>query len=336
MEKQFKATAISPANIAFIKYWGWRDKDLVLPNNDSLSMTMDNCLTTTTIKFSPRFKRDLVKIKFFGDQEKEAKGSHFNRVIGQVKRFRKMAKNNLPVKVVSHNSFPSDAGIAASASAFSALTLVLVDALGLKFSLKELSVLTRLAGSGSACRSVVDGFAYWQKGTGSDSSYAYQLKDEKWWSLVDIVTVVDTQVKEVSSREGHERSRTSLHYQARLKELPKRVTRVKEAILKKDFPQLGEAIEQDAVSMHLIAMTSQPPIFYWNEGTMEIIQSLRQWRQKNLLAYFTMDAGANVHVICREKDCQEVNKRLKKIGHVLFTIVNRPCKGAKLVTKHLF
>jgi len=334
--KQLKATAVSPANIAFIKYWGWRDKDLVLAHNDSISMNLDQCLTTTTVEFSPRFKKNLVKIKFYGGQEKEVRGSHFDRVVGQVKRFRKMAKINLPVKIISHNSFPSDAGIAASASAFSALTLALVGALDLKFSLKELSVLTRLAGSGSACRSVIDGFAYWRKGRDSSSSYAYQLKDEKWWDLVDIVTVVDTQVKEVSSRGGHERSSTSPHYQTRQKELPKRISKVEEAILKKNFPQLGEAIEEEAVSLHLIAMTSQPPIFYWNEGTMEIIQSLRQWRQKNLLAYFTMDAGANVHVICQKKDCREIGKRLKKLRHVLFTIINRSCKGTRLVNKHLF
>ncbi|HUW21175.1 MAG TPA: diphosphomevalonate decarboxylase [Candidatus Bathyarchaeia archaeon] len=336
MGKEYKATVISPATIAFIKYWGWWHKDLVLPNNDSISMTMDKCLTTTTVEFSPNFEKDLVKIKFFGQKEKTAEGSHLEKVLAQVNRIRKMANIHFPVKVVSHNSFPSDAGIAASGSAFSALTVAATAALSLNLSKKELSILTRLAGSGSACRSIIDGFAYWQKGKDSETCYAYQLKDEKWWDLVDIVAVVDTGIKEFSSRTGHQLAAISPYYRARLKELPSRIKRVKQAILSKNFQTSGEAIEEEAISMHIVAMTSRPPIFYWNQGTIEIIQVLRQWRKKGLFAYFTIDAGPNVHVICQKKDYQEVNRRLKKLSQVLFTIINRPCKGTRLAHNHIF
>jgi len=255
----------------------------------------------------------------------------------QVARIRKMKKIDLPVKIISHNTFPADAGIASSASAFSALTLALSQALGFQWSKKKLSVETRLSGSGSACRSIVDGFAYWQKAEISDNCYAYQIKDENWWSLVDIVAVVKSdKIKEKSSLQGHSLAKTSPNYENRLKNLPERIKKIKEAILEKNFRKLGTMVEQDAISMHTVCMTCVPEIFYWNKGTLEIIQAVRNWRQSGLESYFTIDAGHNVHVICQDKDAKKLNMQIKKLENVLFTIVNRPCKGAQLVDKHLF
>jgi len=331
-----KATAVSPANIAFIKYWGQKDSKLILPCNNSISMNIDNCLTTTTVEFSPKYKRDIVKIKFFGEKEKERKGRRTNQLLTQVDRFRKMAEIDWKVKILSRNSFPSDAGIADSASAFSALTFALTKALGLEFNKKELSIQTRLAGSGSACRSIIDGFAEWKKGNSSHSSYAVQIADEDHWSLADIVVVVNQQLKEVSSWRGHQLAETSFYFKARLKELPERVKKTRQAIKTKNFELLGQMIEQDAVSMHFITMTSKPPVFYWNGTTLDIIQALRRWRKNGLLGYFTIDAGPNVHVICQQKDIKTLERKLKRISGVKFTIINKPCRGARIVRKHLF
>ena len=341
--KTYKATAISPANIAFIKYWGWsseKNKRLLLPANDSISMNLDNCVTKTTVEFSPLFEKDSVKIKFFGKKEKEVSGNRLEKVLNQVNRIRGTSAGNCctnyRVKVVSHNGFPADSGIASSASAFSALTLAASSALGLDWDKKRLSIETRLSGSGSACRSVCGGFSYWQKGDSSDSSYAYQLKDENWWDLVDIVAVVNAESKEKSSREGHDVARTSSYYKTRLKELPRRIENIKAAIAKKDFSMLGEMIEKEAISMHTVCMTCCPPIFYWNPATLEIIKAVRSWRDNGLLAYFTIDAGPNVHVICQKKDASEVNRRLKNLHSVLFTIINRTGQGVRLSDQHLF
>jgi len=340
--KKYKATAISPANIAFIKYWGWQNRDkkkLLIPTNDSISMNLSNCLTTTTVEFSPFFIKDSVKIAYFQDKEaKNISETPLKKIISHVDRLRKIKKIDYPVKIVSRNAFPANSGIASSASAFSALTLALSKALGLGWELdkKKLSTQTRLSGSGSACRSIVDGFAYWQKGHSSETSYAYQLQKENHWSLVDIVVIVSTKNKEKSSREGHGLATTSPYYKARLTELPERVEKVKQAILQKKFKKIGTLIEQEAISMHSICMTSNPPIFYFTPGTLEIIQALRAWRKEGLFGYFTIDAGPNVHVICLEKDAQTINSKLKKLRSTLFTIVNRPCKGTQLTDKHLF
>lgn len=299
-------------------------------------MNLSHCLTTTTVAFAKAFKEDSVRIKFFDQREKKIKGDQAKRVLNQVERLRRRARVDVPVKVVSHNSFPADAGIASSAAAFSALTLALVGALDLEVSRKELSILTRKAGSGSACRSIPGGFVQWRKGHDSESSYAVQLHDEHWWDLRDIVVVVKDGAKKVSSLSGHQLAETSPYFSARLKELPMRIKQVKQALKAKDFERLGRLIEQEAVSLHVVAMTSQPPVFYWNQGTLQVMQALRNWRERGLSGYFTMDAGPNVHVICRRQERIELDKRLRRLSSVKFTIINRPARGARLVKTHLF
>lgn len=339
MKKILKATAISPANIAFIKYWGRKegteDKDII-PSNNSISMNIDNCRTTTTVEFSSDQKEDEVWIKFFGKDFQRVTGSQFERVIAHVNRFRQLNNCNLKIKVVSENSFPSDAGIAASASGFSALTMALAGVFKMKLGLKELSILTRIAGSGSACRSVIDGFVEWHGGVNNETSYSKQLFPPDWWNLADLVVVVKDEKKEFSSLQGHALAHTSPFFNHRLKLLKKRIPLVRQAIRKRNLLALGELIEKEAVEMHLIAMSSKPPIFYWNEGTLEIIHFLRKIRKNGLLGYFTIDAGPNVHIICLQKDIEKIDKEVKRLKNVLFTIKNKPCKGARLVDNHLF
>lgn len=328
--KGFKATAISPANIAFIKFWGKKDPKINLPFNNSISMNLSHCLTTTTVEFSNRFRKDRVFI-----DGKEVFGGKMERVIGILDFIRKKAKIDLRAKVVSKNNFPADAGIASSASAFSALALAASKVTGLSLSKRELSILARL-GSGSACRSIVDGFAEWRRGKDNQTSYAVQLASPGHWGLRDIVAVVAKEKKKASSTEGHSLALTSPYFKTRLKELKTRTKNLRKALLKKQFKKFGQLLEEETISLHLIAMSSKPPIFYWNEGTIEIINALQKWREKGLFAYFTIDAGPNVHVICQKKDESRISRKLKKLKSVLFTIVNKPAKGVKLINRHLF
>lgn len=329
-KKLYKATAKSPANIAFIKYWGKKDPKINLPFNNSISMNLSNCFTVTTVEFSSRFKKDRVFI-----DGKEVSAEKKNRVVNILDIVRKRAKEDFRAKVVSKNNFPADAGIASSASAFSVLALAASKAVGLNLSLKELSILARL-GSGSACRSVVDGFAEWKRGRDSQTSFAIQLASPDFWGLRDIVAVVAKEKKKASSTEGHAAALTSPHYKMRLIGLKSRIKNLKEALLKKQFKRFGQLLEEEAISLHMVAMTSKPPIFYWNKGTIEIINKLDEWRAGGLWAYFTMDAGPNVHVICQQRDEKEINKRLKNLPEVVFTIINKPARGTRLMNQHLF
>jgi diphosphomevalonate decarboxylase len=331
-----KATVKSPANIAFVKYWGRTNDKLILPMNDSISMNMDNCFTITTVEFGD-FPKDIVKIKFFNQNYQDVQGSQLDRVLLQVDRFKKQYKIKQKVKIYSQNNFPSDAGIASSASAFSALTKALYSALEKKISQKQLTIETRLAGSGSATRSICDGYVQWNKGKPNDSqsSYAHTLYDHTYWDLCDVLAVVDTGKKSVGSYEGHGLAHNEYQI-ARLKNVNKRLKQIKQGLKQKDIEKLGEAIEQDAISMHAVAMSSNPPIFYLNGRTFDVINALFQARKEGIPAFFTMDAGPNVHVICEKKDSQKVSNILKKLPAAQFVINNQVAKGAQEINNHLF
>src|SRR6266536_2442550 len=156
------ATAIAPANIAFIKYWGMQDVARTLPYNSSISMNLDACLTTTTVTFDPALAQDEVILKLYGMEAQRAGGQPLERVVTHLDRLRALAGVDWRARVESTNNFPSDAGIASSAAAFAALTLAGVAALGLDLDERELSLWTRRSGSGSACRSIPTGYVEWR------------------------------------------------------------------------------------------------------------------------------------------------------------------------------
>jgi len=330
MTKLTKKSAISPANIAFIKFWGKRNPKLNIPYNNSISMNLDSCLTTTTVHFMDNYKEDEVIIDC-----KKAEDEARDRVVRVLDIVRAWAEIKTRAKVSSINNFPSDAGVASSASAFSALALAASSSAGLKLSKKNLSILARL-GSGSASRSVIDGFSEWKKGTTTDSSYAIQIAKPNFWDLRDIVTLVSSEKKKNSSTEGHSVATTSPYFEKRQKELEKRIKMLKKAFLTKDIDNFGKLLEEEAMDLHVIAMTSKPPIFYLNQTTFAVMQMLRELREKGIKGYYTMDAGPNVHVICRRKDVDILNRALKKVPGVKSTIINKAGLGSRLSNNHLF
>ncbi|GIV95609.1 MAG: diphosphomevalonate decarboxylase [Herpetosiphonaceae bacterium] len=326
-----QATAIAPANIAFIKYWGVLDSELTLPTNGSISMCLDRCTTETHVRFEEGLDRDEVLLDLYEGVERPAEGRAYERVVAHLDRLRAMAGVNLRARVRSRNSFPADAGIASSAAAFSALTVAGAAALGLNLSEQQLSVLARLSGSGSACRSIPDGFVEWINDGTSTGSYARSIAPPEHWQLCDIVAVVDVGAKQIASEAGHKLAFTSPYFPVRLQEIPERIERARRAILERDLATLGEVMEADAISMHTVAMTTRPPAFYWSAGTMAIIQAVRRWRDEGLACYFTIDAGPNVHVLCPVESAAEIEARLCLLPEVQFTIVNLAGPGARVV-----
>lgn len=326
-----RATAVAPANIAFVKYWGVLDAAQTLPYNESISMNLDRCLTTTTVEFDPQISTDEVVLTLHGQSERPAEGRAYERVVAQLDRVRSQADVQTRARVRSANNFPSDAGIASSAAAFAALTLASVAALGLELSEQQLSVLTRRSSSGSACRSIPTGFVHWRNDGTDPGSYAVSVASPDAWALADVVAVVDPGVKSVTSADNHRLVATSPYFSVRLQELPGRIEQTLAAIRDRDLGMLGAICEADAVSMHVVAMTAQPPTFYWNAGTLAVIHALHRWRKEGLFGYFTIDAGPNVHVICAQQDAAEIEQRLQALPEVQFTIANGPGPGARLV-----
>lgn len=326
------ATAVAPSNIAFVKYWGVADAALTIPYNESISMNLDNCSTTTTVVFDPDLEADEVAIAWYGQAEQPAAGRQRDRVVDQLDRVRARAGIAARARVNSANNFPADAGIASSASGFAALTLAAATAAGLALPERELSILARQSGSGSACRSIPDGFVYWRNDGTDAGSYASSIAPPQAWALADIVAVVDANAKRVTSADNHARAATSPYFHARLQEVPGRIAQTLLAIRDHDLGPLGQVCEADAVSLHVVAMTSVPPTFYWNAGTMTVIHALHRWRNQGLFAYFTIDAGANVHVICAAADRDAVERRLRELPEVQWTITNGPGRGAYIKT----
>jgi len=323
-----KATAISPANIAFIKYWGKKDKKLRLPMNSSVSMNLSNIFTKTTVEFLPNLTRD--EIIFLGEEVMEKEKE---RVVKHLERIRKRARIKTKARVVTKNNFPKATGLASSAAGFAALTLAGTVAAGLKLSKKELSVLARL-GSGSACRSIPDGFVEWKKGTSSATSCAYTLFPPDYWDIRDIVVIVGRKKKKVSSSEGHKLAPTSPFFKTRISSMEPKVKTIRRLIKKRRFTDFGELIERETINMHTIMMTSKPPIFYWSSKTLEIMKAIWEWRQKGMEVYFTIDAGPNLHLICQRKDEKRIMLRLKKITGIRKIVSNKPSNGAHLVDIH--
>lgn len=320
-----KVTAVSPANIAFIKYWGKRDSKLNIPYNDSISMNLDSCFTKTTTEFDSKLNEDKV---FIGGEK--VVGEKKDRVVKILNLIRKMAGIKTFASVESENNFPTGAGIASSASGFSALALSASKAAGLNLSQKDLSRLARM-GSGSACRSIPAGFSYWKKGTNDKTSYAFQIAPPDFWDLRDIIAVTSSSSKKTSSTEGHELATTSPYFEKRIQRIGKRTFRLKNALLNKDFVKFGELLEEEAIDLHTMAMTSHPPVFYWNSGTLGVMQKVFELREKGTACYFTMDAGPNVHVICQGKDEHAICSAIKKLPLVQKIITNKVGKGARII-----
>lgn len=320
-----KATTIAPANIAFIKYWGKRDERLRLPTNSSVSMNLSAATTTTTVEFSDSYQED--DIQFVDD---EATQRETTRIVAHLDRIRKRAKSSLRARVVTQNSFPKSSGIASSASGFAALTVAAAGALGLTLAEKELTTLARL-GSGSACRSIPDGFVEWLAGKTNDASHAYCLYPHTHWDLRDIVAIVDTEKKKVASTEGMDGVITSPLFQTRLAAIPGRIARVKAALQKKDIALLGAVLEEECLDMHRVCQTQIPPLYYWNDVTRDIIRAVGEWRKGGLAVYFTIDAGPNVHLICEAKDEQVVVEKVKTLSGIEQVIINKPAQGAHLI-----
>lgn len=324
-----KATAIAPSNIAFIKYWGRKDEILRLPENGSISMNLSDLLTITTVEFDKKYKEDEIIIN---DQKEENEG---NRAIKHLDRIRKLSKINLKAKVVTKNNFPTGTGLSSSASGFAALTVAGAKAAGLNLSEKELSILAR-QGSGSACRSIPDGFVEWLDGDTSDTSCGISLYTEKYWDIVDVVAVVSKNKKEVSTTEGQKLAASSPFFKVRKDRMKEKIKLIKKYLNEKDFENFGELIEAEALELHSIMLTSTPSLIYLLPGSLRIMHLAKKWREEGLRVYFTVNTGQDIHLICQKRDVASLVKKLEGIEDVQKTIINNPSKGAHLIGDHLF
>lgn len=321
-----RATAIAHPNIAFIKYWGNQDNILRLPSNASLSMNLDALHTTTTVSFDDTLTGDTLTIN-----NETISGAALDRVTDHLDLVRAHARIMTAARIESYSNFPIGSGIASSASAFAALSVAAAAAAGLSLNEAALSRLAR-RGSGSASRSVPTGYCEWITGT-DETSIATSIAPPEHWNLRDVVVVTSQEHKPVGSSDGHQLAKTATLQEARVAGAAERLQACHNALLARDLSAMGPVIEEDAVIMHAVMMSSRPPLYYWNTTTMDIIQATQRWRKEGLPVYFTIDAGPNVHLICEAQHADQVETEVSKIPGVKQVLSSGPGGPARLIEK---
>jgi diphosphomevalonate decarboxylase len=294
----------APANIAFVKYWG--KKGHQVPANPSLSLTLKECYTQTTVEFSES-ENLAVDLSLSGTREEKfaAKIKTYLESLTELPWLR-----NVNVRVETKNTFPHGAGIASSASGLAAFALCLTDYLhalsgetNRELFFKRASHLSRLA-SGSACRSVYGGFTTWGECELPESSDKYAtpfLVHPELANLRDTVLVVSAEEKNVSSRAGHDRMKDHAFAEVRFVQARKNFDRTVAALKAGDMDEVGQVLENEALSLHAMMMTSPESYTLLRPNSLLAIEMVRQFRHETKLPlYFTLDAGPNLHLIYPE------------------------------------
>ncbi|WP_295728146.1 diphosphomevalonate decarboxylase [uncultured Limosilactobacillus sp.] len=321
-----KASARAHTNIALVKYWGKKDQQLIIPQTDSLSLTLDKFYTDTTVEFNNHLKQDQLIID--GQPIATNKLSKVTRVLDQV---RSLSQHPQFAKINSYNHVPMAAGLASSASAFAALALAASSAAGLHLSPRELSRLAR-RGSGSATRSIFGGLVQWHAGSDDASSYAEPIIEHVNFGIEMLAILIDTKQKKVPSRGGMQLSvTTSPFYPAWTKIVAQDMIAMKTAIQHHDIQQIGHIAEENAMRMHALTLSADPAFTYFNGGTIKAINLIKGLREQGLNCYYTMDAGPNVKVIYDRQDRQRIINQLAPVFGQDHLIVAQPGPGAHLI-----
>ena len=330
-----KASSRANSNIALIKYWGKRDKKLILPHNSSVSMTLDGMGVHTTVEYDDKYDKDIVIIN---DQELP-EGEGKQEVIDALNVIREKGNSSQKAKVVSKSNFPVGAGLASSAAGLAALALAGTKALGLDLDAKDLSIIARRC-SGSASRSVEGGFVEWVRGEKEDGVDSYGkllFPPEHWPEFRMVVAITSKAEKKIKSRAGMSKTvDTCPYYKCWLNTINEDIEKIKQGLEKKDFTLVGKTAEENCLKLHALMITTKPSIIYWNPASMRIIHSVMDWRDEGLECYFTIDAGPQIKIMCLDNDLEKVKEKLKGIEGIEDIVVCRPGKGAETTDEHLF
>jgi diphosphomevalonate decarboxylase len=99
----------------------------------------------------------------------------------------------------------------------------------------------------------------------------------------------------------------------------------------RDLERLGAVMERSALRMHATAMAADPAVIYWNGATMSAMHAVLELRAAGTPAYFTIDAGPHVKVLCAAKDAAKIAELLAAVPGVNRTMVAAPGPGARVV-----
>jgi diphosphomevalonate decarboxylase len=322
------ARARANANVALAKYWGKRDEKLNLPQTGSISITLDGLETSAEVALAPGRRDDLIQMNGAPAVPREAE-----RISRFVDLVRRTARSERRVEIDLRSNFPVAAGLASSASTFAALALATTQAFEVKLADAELSVLAR-RGSGSAARSIHGGFVEWRAGEADDGgdSHAVQLAPPQHWPLGIVVAVTEEGPKKIGSREGMAIARqNSPFFRAWLETHGADMDAIRSGIEHRELALVGEATEHNCLKMHAASIAARPALLYWAPATLAVVHRVRELRDEGLEAYFTIDAGPQVKILCAAGDRAEVAGQIARVPGVRRVLLSAPGPGAEVL-----
>ena len=307
-----------PSNIALVKYWGKKGKQL--PQNPSISFTLSECCSETFVEFE---KADRFGFSFyFEGKENPAFGAKIEKFLLENQAFYPFI-NQLNLKVESRNTFPHSSGIASSASSMSAFVMCLINIenqiVSKQFDFQKASYFSRLA-SGSAARSVFPAMALWGKTEayeGSSDEYAVSLENHihpVFKTYHDSILIVSGETKSVSSRAGHALMEGNPYASARYAQANENIKNLLSALKSGDLDTFINITESEALQLHALMMCSNPSYILMRTNTLNLINEIRGFRDETKIPLcFTLDAGPNVHLLYPESEAEEVEYYIKNV-----------------------
>jgi len=300
----------APSNIALVKYWGKKANQI--PANPSISFTLSDCKTVTTLGFEAKENNSEFSFGLlFEGQPKESFRPKIEKFFERVQHYLPFL-TQYHFTIDTHNTFPHSSGIASSASGMAALAINLISLERLlnpdmthEYFYEKASFLARL-GSGSACRSIKGNAVIWgehENTPGSTDLFGTPFNDlhEVFTTYQDTILLVDKGEKQVSSTLGHDLMHGHPFAAQRFAQAHENLTAVKAALSTGNLDAFIKITESEALTLHSMMMTSQPYFILMKPNTLEIINKIWNYRaQTGIPVCFTLDAGANVHVLYPE------------------------------------
>ena len=323
-------TWASPSNIALVKYWG--KKAYQIPENPSVSFTLDACKTVTTLSFTKKKNDGMFSFDVY------LEGKRQDDFKPKIQTFFERIEVYMPFlkdyhfKIETANTFPHSSGIASSASGMSTLAMCLMsveqelltpvsgtDEIFIKnnYRIQKASFLARL-GSGSACRSIEGSLVVWGAHPSIEGSsdlygikYPYKVHDN-FKDYHDTILLVDKGEKQVSSTVGHNLMYNHPFAQERFNQAGSNLSRLITVFESGDLNTFIEIVESEALTLHAMMMTSTPYFILMKPNTLEIINKIWAFRNHSgIPVCFTLDAGANVHLLYPNRVSDQVIEFVK-------------------------
>lgn len=293
-------TVTSYANIAIIKYWGKENQAKMIPSTSSISLTLENMFTTTSVSFLPD---TATSDQFYinGVLQNDEEHTKISTIIDQFRQ-----PGQAFVKMETQNNMPTAAGLSSSSSGLSALVKACDQLFDTQLDQKALVQKAKFA-SGSSSRSFFGPVAAWDK----DSGAIYKVETDLKMAM--IMLVLNAAKKPISSREGMKLCRdTSTTFDEWVEQSAIDYQHMLTYLKTNNFEKVGQLTEANALAMHATTKTANPPFSYLTKESYQAMEAVKELRQEGFACYFTMDAGPNVKVLCLEKDLAQLAERLGK------------------------